>query len=116
MDIDVLFAGVPVGDFVRAESWYERFFGRPPDIVAHEKEVMWKISEGGWLYIVHDPERAGNGLVAIAVSNIEAAIAELEVRGVAAGPIEAEGPNGRKALVRDLDGNSLAVIEVRTDG
>jgi hypothetical protein len=28
MDVDVLFAGIAVTDFVEARAWYERFFGR----------------------------------------------------------------------------------------
>lgn len=112
MRADVLFAGVAVGDFATARSWYERFFGRAPDVVAHGEEVMWQVADAGWLYIVHDARHAGDSIVAMAVPDIEAAISTLESRGVAPGPIEREGDAGRKALVRDPDGNSIAIIEV----
>jgi predicted enzyme related to lactoylglutathione lyase len=47
----------------------------------------------------------------MAVPDIEAATSALEVRGVAAGPIEREGDAGRKTLVTDPDGNSIAIID-----
>jgi predicted enzyme related to lactoylglutathione lyase len=112
MVFDVLFTGVPVSDFNTSHAWYESFFGRPADIVAHELEVMWRVSDGGWLYILHDPDHAGNGIVAMAVANIEQAISALNARGVTTGPIKPEGGAGRKAVALDPDGNSIAIIEV----
>ena len=60
--VDVLFAGVPVRDFDAARTWYSAFFDRPPDVVAHEREVMWRCAEPTWLYVVNDERRAGNAL------------------------------------------------------
>ena len=40
MDVDLLFAGATVTDFEEAQAWYERFFGRAPNIVANDEEVM----------------------------------------------------------------------------
>ncbi len=112
MNLDVLFAGIPVSDFPAAQAWYEGFFGRPADVVAHDEEVMWQVTGAGWLYIVSDPERAGNSIVAMAVPAIEATIAALEARGVTTGLIVQQGDAGRKAVVRDPDGNSIAIIQV----
>ena len=64
------------------------------------------------MYIVRDIQHAGNSIVAMAVSDIETANSALEARGVATGPIEQEGEAGLKALVRDPDGNWIAIIEV----
>jgi predicted enzyme related to lactoylglutathione lyase len=116
MDFDVLFAGVPVKDFAGSRAWYERFFGRPADVVAHDQEVMWRVTEGGWLYILRDPIRAGTTSVAIAVPSIEEAVSALEERGVATGGIEHQGGAGRKATAWDPDGNSIAVIQIAQDG
>jgi predicted enzyme related to lactoylglutathione lyase len=112
MDFNVLFSGVPVSDFKGARLWYESFFGRPADIVAHETEVMWKVSDGGWLYILQDGARAGKGIVTVAVSDIDAAVSSLQGRGVGIGPINPEGDAGRKAVTSDPDGNSIAIIQV----
>jgi len=112
VNVYVLFAGVAVSDFEAARAWYERFFGRTADVVAHEEEVMWQTTDRGWLYIVRDVDHAGNGIVAMAVPDIEAVISELAARGITAGPIAPEGDAGRKSVVRDPDGNSIAILEV----
>jgi glyoxylase I family protein len=116
MDVDVVFAGVAVSDFKGSRAWYEGFFARPPDVVAHDEEVMWQVTERGWLYIVGDADRAGSGMVAMAVADIEAAVAALEARGVSTGAIEREGDAARKAVVVDPDGNSIAIIQVERGG
>jgi hypothetical protein len=99
MDVDVLFAGAAVTDFEEAQTWYERFFGRAPGIVAKDEEVMWQLTGAGWLYIVRDTQYAGNSIVAVAVSDIERTTYALEARGLATGPIEQEGETSLKALV-----------------
>jgi hypothetical protein len=41
MDIDVLpSASGAVSGIGRAQEWHARFFGRPPDLVPNEQEVM----------------------------------------------------------------------------
>jgi hypothetical protein len=112
MDADVLFVGVAVSDFMAAQAWYERFFARPADVVAHEQEVMWQVTDRAWLYIVRKPEHAGHGIVTIAVLDIEGTTIALAARNVAVGPAEREGDAGRKAVALDPDGNSIAIIEV----
>jgi predicted enzyme related to lactoylglutathione lyase len=116
MQVDVLFAAVPVSDFTSARAWYERFFARPADVVAHEHEVMWRVTDRGWLYIVCNADDAGSTTVTMAVPDIDAASSALASQGVATGPIEREGDAGRKMIVRDPDGNSIAVIEVVAAG
>jgi predicted enzyme related to lactoylglutathione lyase len=116
MDVDVLFAGIAVSDFKGAQAWYQRFFARPADVVANEEEVMWQVTDRGWLYIVRDADHAGNSIVAMAVPDIQEAASSLAARGVTTGPIEPEGDAGQKAIVRDPDGNSIAIIEVAGDG
>ena len=111
MESETLFAGVAVADFQAAQGWYERFFDRPADVVAHDTEVMWQKTATGWIYIVRDPEHAGHSLSAIAVPDIEVAIAALHERGIARGPIEQQSANTRKAVVVDPDGNSIGIIE-----
>jgi predicted enzyme related to lactoylglutathione lyase len=112
IDVDVLFAGIPVREFGSARDWYERFFGRPADVIAHDTEVMWRVSDHGWLYIVQDPGHAGSSLTAMAVSDIEVTLSGLAARGVAAGQIEAQGDAAQKAVVSDPDGNTIAIIQV----
>jgi predicted enzyme related to lactoylglutathione lyase len=112
MDVDVLFALIPVKEFQSARDWYERFFGRPADVVAHEHEVMWQVTDGAWLSIVLNAPPAGTGTVAMAVPDIEAETSALAQRGIPTGPIEHEGDAGRKSFVFDPDGNTIAILEV----
>ncbi len=116
MKVDVLFACVPVSDFEACLAWYERLFARPPDVIAHEHEVMWQVTDRGWLYIVLDAVQAGNSTVSMAVSDIEAATSELEDRGISCGRIERQGSAGRKSTALDPDGNSIAILEVSDPG
>jgi predicted enzyme related to lactoylglutathione lyase len=113
---DVLFARVAVTDIQVAVDWFERFFARPPDVVAHENEVMWRVTDGAWLYLVLDQDRAGNSAVAMAVPDIAAVTAALEQRGVTTGPIVREVDAGLKALALDPDGNSIEIIQVVAGG
>ncbi len=112
MDAAVLFASLPVKDFPSARAWYERFFARPADVVAHDHEVMWRVTDRAWLYIVLDVARSGTGTVAIAVPDIETETSALTRRGIPTGPINNEGDAGRKSIVLDPDGNSIALLEV----
>jgi predicted enzyme related to lactoylglutathione lyase len=110
--MQVLFASVAVADLQSALPWYEQVFGRAADIVPNQSEVMWRVSDHGWLYVIQDPARAGRTVVTIAVSDLEQFVAGLAARGVSAGPIEDVGEAARKANVLDSDGNVLSWIEV----
>jgi hypothetical protein len=103
-----------VSEFDVAQAWYERFFDRTADVVAHDTEVMWQITERGWLYILRDAAHAGSSIVTMAVPNIEETSSGLQARGIAIGPIAPDGGDGRKAVALDPDGNSVAIIEVQT--
>ena len=110
--MEELFAGIAVADFPRAAEWYGRLFGRDADVVAHDREVLWQVTGTGWIYVVEDAARAGRGLVAIAVPDLDEAVADLRARGIDSGPVTPEGDAGRKAVVTDPEGNSVAFIEV----
>jgi predicted enzyme related to lactoylglutathione lyase len=112
MSFDVLFSGVPVADFDAAVAWYERLLGQPADAVAHDTEVMWRITDGGWLYVIRDPGRAGHAIVAIAVPDLDEMVGRIEQRGISPLSIEPVGDAGRKASFSDPEGNTVAFIEV----
>jgi len=112
MDFDVVFSGVPITDLDTARDWYTRLIGRKPDIPVNETEDMWGLTDTAFLYIVHNPDRAGRSVVTMAVADLEAAVAEAAGRGVRSGPIEQVGTAGRKALFTDPDGNEIAFVQV----
>ena len=110
--MELLFAGVAVADFPRAAEWYGRLFGRDPDVVAHDREVLWRVTETGWLYVVEDAARAGRGLAAIEVRDLDEAVTDLGTRRINCGPVTVERPAARKAVATDPEGNTIAFIEV----
>jgi hypothetical protein len=87
MSMEVLFAGIRVRELAPATDWYSRLFGREADIVPNDQEVMWRVSDGGWVYVIEDPSRAGRSLVTIAVSDIDTEVADLAGRNISMGPI-----------------------------
>ena len=73
---------------------------------------MWRISDGGWLYVIHDAARAGKSLVTIAVTDLDSEVVELANREIIFGSIEPVGDAARKATIDDPEGNSIALIQV----
>jgi catechol 2,3-dioxygenase-like lactoylglutathione lyase family enzyme len=112
MDVEIAFTGVPVTDLSVGRDFFERIFGRAADVEVAADEVMWRVAETAWLYVVVDPARAGNGLVALSVADLQATVAELSGRGVSPDRVEAVGEGAHKATLRDPDGNLVAIIEV----
>ena len=102
MAVQHVFAGIPVADYASARDWYERLFGRPPDLVPNETEAAWQLSETAWVYVVADADRAGDALLTVLVDDLEAQVSELADR--------APGLY-RKAEIRDADGNTIAFGE-----
>jgi predicted enzyme related to lactoylglutathione lyase len=115
MNVDVLFACVPVTRLTEALPWYENLFGRSPDIVPNDEEVMWRVVDAGWLYILEDAARAGNAVVTLSFPDLDGVVQELSDRGLQPGPPEPVGDAGRKSNLTDPDGNLLSLIEVRSD-
>jgi hypothetical protein len=58
MEVD-LFAGLPISDYQRALTWYERLLGSEPAFFPNETEAVWELAEHRYLYIEELPGRAG---------------------------------------------------------
>jgi hypothetical protein len=56
--INHVFTGIPVADYHAALAWYERFLGRPPDVIVTDSEAMWQVAETGWIYVVGETPSA----------------------------------------------------------
>jgi predicted enzyme related to lactoylglutathione lyase len=108
----ILFSGIPVSDCVAALDWYSRTFGRDPDLMANDDEVLWQIVGPAWIYVVRDEARAGRSLVNLAVADLDRLIDELAGRGIIAGPVEEVGAVGTKAPCTDPAGNRITFVEV----
>ena len=110
MSIDHVLAVVPVSDIQVSQKWYEALVGRPEDNRPMESLVEWRITEYGWVQVFHDPERAGSTLLNFAVDDLETQVAELAVRGLVVGEIQAVNKGVRTASINDPDGNRITFI------
>ncbi len=106
------FAGLAVRELAAAAAWYERLLGRPPTFVPNETEAVWQLASTASLYVAVDAERAGGGIVTLAVADLEAEIAQIAERGIAMGAVEEIAGAGRKSVARDPDGNAIALVQV----
>lgn len=112
MAIDVLFAGIPVAVLEPALDWYVRLLGRPPDMTPNESERTWQLPDDGWIYVVEDRKRAGNGLATLIVDDLDARVSELKQRGIDTGEVEQLNENTRTLMLADPDGNRIQLGEV----
>ena len=112
MDVEIAFTGVAVSDLATGRDFFERLFGKPPDVLVNENEVMWGVNESAWLYVVVDSARAGHALAALSVADLDAALAELASRGLQPSKLEEHEGGARKATFLDPDGNTAALIGI----
>jgi predicted enzyme related to lactoylglutathione lyase len=105
--IQAVFAGLPVADFEAAIEFYERFFGRPADLVPKDGDSAWQLAEPGWVYVVCDADRSGRGLLTILVDDLDAHVAELAGRGIETDAIERIPGVLARTVVTDPAGNTI---------
>ena len=110
MTIEHVLAVVPVSDIERASGWYEALFGRPADNRPMTTLVEWQVVTGGWVQVFHDPDRAGSGLLNLAVDDLPAARDELAGRGLEPGEIQPVNKGVDLSPLSDPDGNTITLI------
>ncbi|MEV4567402.1 VOC family protein [Nonomuraea sp. NPDC049419] len=103
-----LFAGIPVRDYQAALRWYEQLFGEKPSFIPNDVEAVWELAEHRYVYIVREPERAGNALVVSFVEDLRERVAAITRRGIE--PVKRETyENGvTKVIYEDPEGNEIA--------
>jgi hypothetical protein len=108
--ITYTFAGLPVADYGAAYEWYTQLFGRAADMFPHETEAVWRVTPNGAIYVVQDLERSGNGLLTVALYDLDAHQQRLREVGLAFTEVAA-GDAPRRLVVEDLDGNALTFFQ-----
>ncbi len=103
-----LFAGVPVTNYAAALPWYEQFFGGPPSFLPNDTEAVWEVAEHRYIYIVQEPERAGNALVLSFVDDLDGRVAQIAKRGIDPAGRETPGSGTTKVIDADADGNEIS--------
>lgn len=104
-----VFAAIPVGDRDAAVAWYERFAGRPPDLIPNEAEAAWQLTATGWIYVIADAGEPGTALQTLLVDDLDDFLGGLAGRGIAAGPVERIGERVRFVVLEDPYGNRIKV-------
>jgi len=103
-----LFAGIPVTDYAVALPWYEQFFGGRPSFLPNDIEAVWEVAEHRYIYIVQEPERAGNALVFSFVDDLDERVAKIARRGIEPAKRETYDNGVTKVRYRDAEGNDIS--------
>jgi hypothetical protein len=104
-----LFAGIPVTSYAGALPWYEQFFGSRPSFLPNDTEAVWEVAEHRYVYIVQQPERAGNALVLSFVDDLGDRVTAIARRGIEPTRRETYGNGVTKVTYRDADGNEISL-------
>ena len=110
MPIEHVLAVVPVSEIERADTWYEALFGRPADNRPMPSLLEWQVTGAGWVQVTLDPDRAGSGLLNLAVDDLAATREELATRGVDTAEIEPVNKGVELSAMSDPDGNTITLI------
>lgn len=102
-----LFAGLPVSDYQRALTWYERLLGSQPAFLPNPTEAVWELAEHRYLYIEELPERAGHALHTVFVDDLDQRVQSIGARGIQSAARETYANGVRKVIYRDPDGNEI---------
>jgi predicted enzyme related to lactoylglutathione lyase len=111
MAISYVFAGIPTANYAAALPWYERLFGRQPDMLPQDEEAAWMLTDTGWIYLVADAARAGKSLLTLLVDDLDEQVAALADRGLTPDETETLADGGRKAAFIDPDGNKTTFAQ-----
>jgi hypothetical protein len=103
-----LFAGIPVTDYAAALPWYEQFFGGQPSFLPNDTEAVWEVAEHRFIYIVQEPERAGNALVLSFVDDLDDRVVTIAGRGIEPAKRETYDSGATKVIYQDADGNQIS--------
>ena len=115
MAVEHLFAGIPVSDLDVAVEFYERVFGRPPDLVPNDQEAAWRVTDSGWLCLYAGGGPATSAPHTLLVDDLDGFLTDVAERGIATGPVEAIGVSVRQSVITDPDGNRLKVGQVEAE-
>lgn len=115
MSIDNALASLPVRDLGAAIPWYEALLGRGADSSPMPTLAEWKFPGGGGLQVYQLPERAGEGSVTLAVSDIDEVVAHVGTLGIDTSQ-QSSNEKVKTLMIADPDGNHIAFAQAMDKG
>ena len=110
MSIDNAIASIAVRNLATAVAWYKALLRRAPDSTPMPEVAEWKFPRGGWLQVYELPDRAGNGSVTLAVTNLDEIVAHVKTLGIDTSQ-RTSSERVKTLMIVDPDGNHIAFAE-----
>lgn len=110
MSIDNAIASLAVNHLSTAIAWYEALLERAPDSTPMPGVAEWRFPRGGWLQVYELPERAGQGSVTLAVTDLGEVHAHVKRLGIDTSQTTSSA-KAKTLIVVDLDGNHVAFAQ-----
>ena len=108
--VDYVLAVIPVSDIEVGRAWYTKLFGRDPDNNPMSNLIEWQVTNGAWVQVTEDLQRAGNGMLNLAVSDIEEGARDLREMGIDAAAIIDANKGVRLCPIIDPDDNKIQLV------
>ncbi|MFC7620295.1 VOC family protein [Microlunatus sp. GCM10028923] len=108
--VDHVLAVVAVKDLTEGRAWYTKLFGREPDNNPMESLIEWQVRDGGWVQVTEDAERAGHGMLNLALSDLDEGVREVRGRGLEPGEIIEANKGVRLCPLADPDDNRIQLV------
>ena len=109
MPFTEVFAAITVRDRDAAVEYYGRQLGAPPTMLPNDDEAAWQLTDGGWLYVVRDVDRAGKAVATLLVDDFDERLAAVVGAGIELGPVETVAGSVRTTWITDPDGNRIQI-------
>lgn len=108
--VDYVLAVIPVRHIEVGRSWYTKLFGREPDNNPMPNLIEWQVTDGAWVQVTEDPQRAGKAMLNLAVSDIEEGARELREMGIGGDEIIDANKGVRLCPIADPDDNKIQLV------
>jgi predicted enzyme related to lactoylglutathione lyase len=117
----VAFTMYPVKDMARARKFYGETLGLKEGSAGNQGEQWWveyDLPRGGCFaltdFISDEPAGSAGGTIAFEVSDLDALCADLESKGVTFNSDMIHSPVCRMRVIRDSEGNSILLHQLKT--
>lgn len=110
MALDKIYAHLSCSDLDRSINWFEKLFGRGPDVRPMDGLAEWRHRNSAGFQLFEEPANAGHGTLTLIVTGLRDEHARLVDGGLGPGDVELADT---ASLVRlsDPDGNLVVLAQ-----